>query len=342
MVSLNQHHEKAEDVLRVSGLATHYALPNGRVLRSVNDVSLFVRAGEAVALVGESGCGKSTTALSIMRLVKSPGFIQSGSILLGNRELTALSEPEMRRLRGRDLAMVFQNPTTYLNPTMRIGAQLAESAKLHLGINGAVAWERAVEILDAVRIANAPAVSRKYPHELSGGMNQRALIALALICEPRLLILDEPTTALDVTIQREVIDLIREIRDKTGMAMIFITHDLGLVAELCDRAYVMYAGSVVEHGTIENIFNEPSHPYTRALLRSVQSLTACVGAGREGEIYAIEGSVPDLSFDVAGCAFANRCPERLPSCETLKPHPVVVKEGHSCMCLRRVSEHCLA
>jgi peptide/nickel transport system ATP-binding protein len=331
--------EGAREILRISHLATHYGLPDSRVLRSVNDVSLVVRSHETIALVGESGCGKSTTALSIMRLVKRPGFIRSGSIQFEGVELTTLSEPSMRRLRGGELAMIFQNPTTYLNPIMRIGSQLAESAQLHLGLSRSVAWKRAVEMLDSVRIPNSAAVSRNYPHELSGGMNQRVLIALALICEPRLLILDEPTTALDVTIQREVIDLIREMRDRTGMAMIFITHDLGLVAELCDRAYVMYAGNVVEHGRTVDIFAQPTHPYTRGLLRSVRSLTSGLSTGGVNEMHVIEGSVPDLSLEVAGCAFASRCTERLEVCETVTPALVTQGPDQGCACLRYAPEH---
>lgn len=313
-------------LLKVEDLRTHYRLPDGRAVHSVDGVSLDVAAGEIVAIVGESGCGKSTTALSILRLIRPPGHIAGGRVLFNGVDLVGLPEERMREVRGKDIGMVFQNPVTYLNPVERVGDQIAEAAILHLGLGRKEARAKVLEMLVQVKIPAPERVADSYPHELSGGMNQRVLIAIAMICRPALVILDEPTTALDVTIQREIINLIRDLKTRLGVSMIFITHDFGLVAELADRVYIMYAGCVVEHGSVFDVFREPLHPYTQALLGAVLSINEY-----KETLVSIEGSVPDLKAPPAGCRFQSRCPRAVPECASpppLKEH----RQGHAAAC----------
>lgn len=316
-------------LLKVSGLRTHYYRPGTTPLRSVDGVDLTVMPGEVVALVGESGCGKSTTAMSIMGLIGKPGKIVGGSIEFAGTDLVHLSPAEMRKLRGRELSIVFQNPNTYLNPVMRIGDQIAESAALHLGISRKEAGRRAIEVLEQVRVTAPERVARSYPYELSGGMNQRVLIAIAIVCKPNLIILDEPTTALDVMVQREILGLLRRLKESRERSMIFITHDFGLVAELADRVYVMYAGRVVEHGDVFQIFSAPRHPYTQALMKSVPSMTEIVDL-----LQSIDGSVPDLGSSIPGCLFAPRCSHAVDRCRAETPVMEPISQTNSVACWR--------
>ncbi len=313
-------------LLKVEDLRTRYSLPDGGAVHSVDGVSLDVAVGEIVAIVGESGCGKSTTALSILRLIRPPGRIAGGRVLFNGVDLVGLPEERMQEIRGKDIGMVFQNPVTYLNPVERVGDQIAEAAILHLGLGRKEARAKVLEMLVQVRIPAPERVADSYPHELSGGMNQRVLIAIAMICRPALVILDEPTTALDVTIQREIINLIRDLKTRLGVSMIFITHDFGLVAELADRVYIMYAGCVVEHGSVFDVFRAPLHPYTQALLGAVLSINEY-----KETLVSIEGSVPDLKAPPVGCRFQSRCPHAMPKCESpppLKEH----RQGHAAAC----------
>lgn len=318
-----------DPLLKVSGLRTHYYRPGATPLRSVDGVDLTVMPGEVVALVGESGCGKSTTAMSIMGLIGKPGKIVGGTIEFAGTDLVNLSPAEMRKLRGRALSIVFQNPNTYLNPVMRVGDQIAESAAQHLGINRREALRRAIEVLEQVRVTAPERVARSYPYELSGGMNQRVLIAIAIVCQPNLIILDEPTTALDVMVQREILGLLRRLKESRERSMIFITHDFGLVAELADRVYVMYAGRVVEHGDVFQIFSAPRHPYTQALMKSVPSMTEIVDS-----LQSIDGSVPDLGSTIPGCLFAPRCKQVLDRCRTEAPVMERASDGSGVACWR--------
>jgi len=287
----------------------------GRALRAVDDVSFEVRKGETLGLVGESGSGKSLTAYSILRLVQPPGRIASGRVLFQGRDLLALPEREMRKVRGAGIALIFQEPMTALNPVFTVGDQIAEAMLVHGLATRAEAKRRAVELLDAVRVAEPDRRVRDYPHQLSGGMRQRVLIAMALACRPSLVIADEPTTALDVTIQAQILDLLREMREAFDLSMLLISHDLGIIAGSADRIAVMYAGRLVEQGPVRDVFRSPAHPYTKALLASIPS-----GAtGRR--LKAIEGSVPPLTELPRGCAFAPRCPDALPQCQ-LEPPPI--------------------
>jgi oligopeptide transport system ATP-binding protein len=293
----------AAPLLEVRGLATYFFTSAG-VVRAVDDVSFQVAPGEALGLVGESGCGKSVTVLSLMRLVPSPpGRTVAGEVLFEGRDLLKLSEEEMRRVRGAELAMIFQDPMTSLNPVLPIGLQIVESLEFHKGMPKAAARRRAADLLDLVGI---PAASRRlddYPHQFSGGMRQRVMIAIAISCEPKLLIADEPTTALDVTIQAQILDLLRRLRRDLGMGLVLITHDLGVVAGMCDRVHVMYAGRIVEAALAEDAFDDPRHPYTLGLLNSVPRIDSAIGA----KLTPIEGMPPDLVDDHVGCPFAPRC-----------------------------------
>ena len=287
----------------------------GRALRAVDDVSFEVRKGETLGLVGESGSGKSLTAYSILRLVQPPGRIASGRVLFQGRDLLALPEREMRKVRGAGIALIFQEPMTALNPVFTVGDQIAEAMLVHGLATRAEAKRRAVELLDAVRVAEPDRRVRDYPHQLSGGMRQRVLIAMAIACRPSLVIADEPTTALDVTIQAQILDLLREMREAFDLSMLLISHDLGIIAGSADRIAVMYAGRLVEQGPVRDVFRSPAHPYTKALLASIPS-----GAtGRR--LKAIDGSVPPLTELPRGCAFAPRCPDALPQCQ-LEPPPI--------------------
>jgi oligopeptide transport system ATP-binding protein len=290
-------------LLDVRDLTTQFFTGAG-VVRAVDGVSFSLAAGEAIGLVGESGCGKSVTALSIMRLVPSPpGRTVAGQVLFDGRDLLRLDEPSLRRVRGGEVAMIFQDPMTSLNPVLPIGLQIAESLEFHRGMTRAAARRRAVELLDLVGIPAAHRRLDAYPHQFSGGMRQRVMIAMAISCEPKLLIADEPTTALDVTIQAQILDLLRRLRRELGMALILITHDLGVVAGICDRVNVMYAGKIVESATVDDSFADPRHPYTLGLLGSVPRIDRPLGA----KLTPIEGMPPDLVEEPPGCAFAPRC-----------------------------------
>jgi oligopeptide/dipeptide ABC transporter ATP-binding protein len=316
-------------LLDVRHLSTQFTTRGG-VVRAVDDVSWDVREGETVALVGESGCGKSVSALSVMRLVSAPaGRIVAGEIWFRGKDLLRLSEEEMRRVRGREIAMVFQEPMTSLNPVLSVGRQLTEGLEIHLGADTERARARAEELLGLVGIADPARRLRQYPHQFSGGMRQRLMIAMALACEPALVLADEPTTALDVTIQAQILELMKSLSRRLGVAMLMITHNLGVVARYADRVNVMYAGRIVEQGTARDVYARPQHPYTLGLLRSVPRLDA----PRRERLNPIEGHPPDLSRLPAGCAFAPRCAFRVERCLRERPelHPVG-DAGHVSAC----------
>jgi oligopeptide/dipeptide ABC transporter ATP-binding protein len=297
-------------LLEVRNLTTQFATRAG-VVRAVDGVSWDVGEGETVALVGESGCGKSVSALSIMRLVAEPaGRIVGGEILFQGRNLLALSEEEMRRVRGRQIAMVFQEPMTSLNPVLTVGRQLTEGLEIHLGLTVAAARQRAVELLALVGIPDPERRLPQYPHQFSGGMRQRMMIAMALACNPSLVLADEPTTALDVTIQAQILELMKDLSRRLRVAMLIITHNLGVVARYADRVNVMYAGRIIERGTARELYAHPRHPYTLGLLRSVPRLDE----PRRERLAPIEGQPPDLARLAPGCAFAPRCPFRVERC----------------------------
>jgi oligopeptide/dipeptide ABC transporter ATP-binding protein len=307
--------EEMSFVLQVRSLRSYFHTRAG-VVRAVDGVDLDVGAGQTVGLVGESGCGKSVTALSIMRLVDPPGRIETGShILFAGRDLAELEEDELREIRGNEISMVFQEPMSSLNPVLSIGDQIAEVVRLHRRVGAGAARERALQLLDMVGI---PVPARRlgdYPHQLSGGMRQRVMIAMALACEPKLLIADEPTTALDVTIQAQILELLRGLRERLGMAMLLITHDLGVVAEMCDEVAVMYAGRIVELGSAGALFSRPQHPYTEALLHSIPML----GMRQSEPLKVIQGVVPNPLSWPPGCRFASRCDYRFDRCEREDP-----------------------
>ena len=312
-------------MLAVSHLTTVFDLRSGPA-RAVDDVSFEIAAGETLGLVGESGSGKSVTALSVLRLVEPPGRIAGGRIVFKGRDLLALSESEMRRIRGAEISLIFQEPMTALNPVFTVGNQIAEALLVHGRASRHDARARAIELLEAVRIPSAGTRVDDYPHQLSGGMRQRVLIAAAIACKPSLVIADEPTTALDVTIQAEVLDLLREMKATLGLSLLLITHDLGVVAETADRVAVMYAGRIVEQGPVRSIFRNPQHPYTRGLLSSLPG-------GTEGRrLKAIEGAVPLLGAFPSGCAFHPRCPDRFGPCSSVPPPDFVVGGEHRTKC----------
>jgi len=292
-------------LLEIKNLKTHFPTREG-VVRAVNDVSFHIDEGELLGLVGESGCGKSITALSVMRLISPPGEIVQGSIKFNGRELIEASEREMRELRGNDIAMIFQDPMTSLNPVYTVGEQIAEALRLHRNLSRNDAWDAAIQSMKEVAIPSPSRRIKDYPHQLSGGMRQRVMIAMALACEPELLIADEPTTALDVTIQAQILELLNELRQTRKLAVLLITHDLGVVAETADRVCVMYTGKIVEEAGVEEIFANPKHPYTQGLLESVPKLTEDeIGKGRR--LSTIEGVVPSPTELPDGCHFAPRC-----------------------------------
>jgi peptide/nickel transport system ATP-binding protein len=312
-------------LLDVRHLTTGFEGPTGLV-RVVDDVSFFVRRGETLGLVGESGCGKSVTALSIMRLVQPPGRIVAGSIALSGRDLLALPEREMREVRGAQVSLIFQEPSTALNPVFSVGDQIAEAMLVHGRATPREARARVVDLLGAVRIPDPERRARDYPHQLSGGMRQRVLIAIALACRPLLVIADEPTTALDVTIQAEILDLLREMKAAFDLSLLLITHDLGVIAEMANRVAVMYAGRIVEQGLVRQIFSEAAHPYTKGLLASVLRRAP----GRR--LPAIDGTVPDMAALPPGCAFAPRCASRMAVCDHTPPGSVRLAADHLVSC----------
>ena len=302
-------------LLEIKGLSTHYVSARGtRVVRAVDDVSLRVDAGETLGIVGESGSGKSTLALTILRLLPPAARIASGEILFEGEDLVKKSDSEMRRVRGKRIAMILQDPMASLNPLFTIGDQVAEPMRVHEGIGRRAAWGRARDLLKSVRIPAPETRVKQYPHEMSGGMRQRIVGAIGISCEPRLLIADEPTTSLDLTIQAQYLNLLRELQKAHGLALIFITHNLGIVAKMCDQLAVMYAGRMVESGPVSQIFNSPSHPYTEALLSSIPRMT-----DSRRRLTAIDGQPPDLAALPAGCAFAPRCPRAFDRCREETP-----------------------
>lgn len=299
---------------------------------AVQDVSFTIDRGETLCVVGESGCGKSVTALSILRLISPPGRIHSGEVLFNSRDLLKLSESEMRAVRGNDIAMIFQDPMTSLNPVYTVGEQIAEAVRLHRKVSRKEAWNLTIEEMRDVAIPAPEMRIRSYPHEMSGGMRQRVMIAMALACNPELLIADEPTTALDVTIQAQILDLLRELRERRNLGLLLITHDLGVVAETADRVAVMYAGQIIEEGGVFDIFQRPSHPYTRGLLRAVPRLQA--GGSSGSRLETIEGMVPSPREWPRGCRFAPRCDFVEPECEVGSIQLCEIETNHETRCRR--------
>jgi peptide/nickel transport system ATP-binding protein len=327
----------AEPLLQVEHLTTGFPGPSGTLV-AVNDVSFSIRPGETLCLVGESGSGKSLTAFSILRLVPAPGRVLGGAIRFGERDLLTLSEDQMCDVRGADIALIFQEPMTALNPVFTVGDQIAESLVVHGRMDWRHARAEAVRLMESVRIPGAAARARDYPHQLSGGQRQRVLIAMALACKPRLVIADEPTTALDVTIQAQILDLLRQLQAEHGLALLLITHDLGVVAEMADRVAVMYAGRIVEQGPVDAICTSPQHPYTKGLLASLPG-SASEGRGLKAEgragrrLHAIEGTVPSLVDLPPGCAFEPRCTEREDVCREAVPALVTIGDDRAARCV---------
>ncbi len=300
-----------DTILEIKDLHTHFFTAEG-VGRAVDGVSFHVNRGETLGLVGESGCGKSVTSLSILRLIPNPpGRIVSGNIIFNQQDLLQLSEKEMRSIRGNKISMIFQEPMTALNPVFTVGEQIAEVFRIHRKMKRREAFDSAVEMMDKVRIAAPRARAKEYPHQLSGGMRQRIMIAMALACDPDLLIADEPTTALDVTVQAQILALMDDLQQRTGAAILLITHDLGVIAETADRVAVMYAGQVVEQAPVKQIFSDPLHPYTRGLLRSIPRTTHA----DQTRLNVIPGTVPSAAHYPSGCRFNPRCSERLDICD---------------------------
>jgi len=317
------------NLLEVRDLRTQFFTQDG-VVHAVNGISYDLGEGECLGIVGESGCGKSVSVLSVMRLIADPpGKIVGGEVFFRGRDLRGLSEDEMRYIRGAEIAMIFQEPMTSLNPVLTIGFQIVEALKLHQGMNTREARDRAAELLEMVGIPEAAAHLDDYPHQFSGGMRQRVMIAMALSCNPALLIADEPTTALDVTIQAQIVDLVKRLRDKLGMAVIWITHDLGVIAGLAERVIVMYAGYIVEEASVKDLYGRPRHPYTIGLLGSLPRLDT---AGGSGKLTSVRGQPPDQIFLPEGCPFAVRCDYATEQCEREMPPLEVVSVGHQVAC----------
>ena len=318
----------SEPLLSLEHLSAHYVSQQGaRVVPAVDDVTLSLAAGGTLGIVGESGSGKSTLALTILRLLPPAARIVSGRMMFEGENLLDKSDAEMRRVRGKRIAMILQDPMASLNPLFSIGNQVGEPLRVHEGASRASAWQRAVALLKSVRIASPETRVSQFPHEMSGGMRQRIVGAIGISCEPRLLIADEPTTSLDLTIQAQYLNLLRDLQREHGLALIFITHNLGIVAKMCDQLAVMYAGRVVEQGPVSRIFSAPVHPYTKALLGSIPRMTD----NRE-HLTAIEGQPPDLSSLPPGCAFAPRCPTAFARCRVEAPPEVAIDEGRTARC----------
>jgi oligopeptide/dipeptide ABC transporter ATP-binding protein len=322
--------ESRQSLLEVRGLRTWFHTRHG-VAKAVDGIDFGVAEGEVLCIVGESGCGKSVTALSVLRLVAPPGRVESGEILFDDRDLLELSHAEMAELRGDDISMIFQDPTSSLNPVAQVGAQISEMYEIHRQMKRNAGLERAIDMLKRVGIPDPERRAKAYPHEMSGGMAQRVMIAMALACEPRLLIADEPTTALDVTIQAQILDLMRELQSESGTATVLITHDLGVVGEMADRVAVMYAGEIVEETDVHTLFHAPKHPYTQALIVSIPVL----GEVRE-ELAVIPGTVPNLIDLPRGCRFASRCRARLEHdleiCTEQQPELREIAPNHRARC----------
>jgi oligopeptide/dipeptide ABC transporter ATP-binding protein len=319
------------DLLTVENLQTYFFTDAG-VVRAVDGVSFRIAPGETLGVVGESGCGKTVTALSILRLVPDPpGRIVGGRVAFEGTELLALDPERMRKMRGSAISMIFQEPMTSLNPVFTVGDQIAEGVRLHQRLSRRAAWEKAVEMLRLVQMPDPERRVREYPHQLSGGMRQRVMIAMALSCGPRLLIADEPTTALDVTIQAQILELLVRLKEEMGMAVMLITHDLGVIADTAQRVVVMYAGRVVEEASVRDLFANPRHPYTQGLLNSIPSLGK--GAGKRERLKAIPGLVPSLLDLPPGCRFSDRCHLAVPECRAAEPELRQVGANHRARCI---------
>ena len=315
-------------LLELDNVSTHYVSARGtRVVRAVEEVSLRVEAGETLGIVGESGSGKTTLALTILRLLPPAARITSGRLMFEGEDLLLKSDAEMRRVRGKRVAMILQDPMASLNPLFTIGDQVAEPIRVHEGASRAAAWSRAGELLKAVRIPSPKERLHQHPHEMSGGMRQRIVGAIGISCGPRMLIADEPTTSLDLTIQAQYLKLLRELQRTHGLALIFITHNLGIVAKMCDQLAVMYAGRVVETGPVKDVFRTPAHPYTRALLSSIPRMS-----DKCQRLTAIEGQPPDLAALPPGCAFAPRCPSAFERCRAVAPPAFELGDGRTARC----------
>ncbi len=324
--------ENASPLLEVKGLKTYFYTEDG-VVQAINGVDFVIRPGEVVGLVGESGSGKSVTSLSIMGLLSSSGKIVAGQIIFAGRDLAALPESELVKLRGAELSMIFQQPSSCLNPVFRIGDQIAETIMVHQSLSKQQAWRQAVEMLRKVGIPDPEKRAMAFPHEISGGQAQRVMIAMALSCLPKLLIADEPTTALDVTIQAQILDLMRKLRSETGTAILLITHDMGVIAEICDSVAVMYAGQIVEYANVVTLFEQPLHPYTEGLLAAIPVLGAV-----QDTLAVIPGSVPNLIDLPPGCKFAPRCPYVKDLCTAAEPPLLELQPGHRARCFMRQPE----
>jgi len=316
-----------EAVLSVSDLKTSFGTPDGTVY-AVNGVSFDLKPGEFLGVVGESGSGKSVTMMSVLRLIPMPpGEIDSGKAMFDNRDLLTMEDEELRRVRGGEIGFIFQDPMTSLNPVLTIGRQIAESVKLHVGSNDDDAEDRAAELLTLVGIPDAQQRLKNYPHELSGGMRQRVMIAMALSCTPKVIIADEPTTALDVTIQAQIIELIRDLRERLNTSVIWITHDLGVIAGLADRVVVMYGGKIVEEANVADLYGHPAHPYTQGLLESLPRLDM-----KDQELVSIKGQPPSLYSEPTGCSFAPRCPHAYERCYDEVPQLNEIGSDHKVAC----------
>ena len=318
-------------LLQVENLQTHFGTPDG-VVRAVEGLSFHVQSGETLAIVGESGCGKSVTSMSILRLIQEPPGKIAGAIRFMGENLLEKTEVEMRKIRGNSISMIFQEPMTSLNPVLTVGHQIGETFQLHQGMSAKQAEEKAVDMLTLVGIPAPGRRVREYPHQLSGGMRQRVMIAMALACNPKLLIADEPTTALDVTIQAQILDLMRDLKTRLGSAIMLITHDLGVVAEMAQRVVVMYAGRKVEEGAVEDIYAKPRHPYTRGLIGAVPKLGSSLVEGGRSKLTEIPGLVPSLRQKIVGCAFAGRCELATDICRTIAPAIEEKAPGHLVAC----------
>jgi peptide/nickel transport system ATP-binding protein len=317
-------------LLEIENLQTHFRTPDG-VNRAVDGLSLKIEAGQTLAIVGESGCGKSVTAMSVLRLIPEPPGKIGGRITFGGRDLLSLSTADMRAIRGNDISMIFQEPMTSLNPVLTVGRQIREPLRLHQKLDGTAAQKRAVEMLAMVGIPEPQRRVDEYPHQMSGGMRQRVMIAMALACNPKLLIADEPTTALDVTVQAQILDLMRDLKRRVGAAIMLITHDLGVVAEVAEHVVVMYAGRKVEEAPATQLFANPRHPYTQGLLGAVPKLGSSL-AGQSGRLSEIPGLVPSLKQRIVGCVFAGRCAQATDLCRQAAPALELKAPGHLAAC----------
>jgi len=316
-------------LLNVCELRTYFHTTKG-IAKAVDGVSFSVKKGETLGIIGESGCGKTVTALSILRLISQPpGKIESGNIFFQKRDILSLPIEKMRKIRGKEISMVFQDPMTSLNPVFKIGNQIAEMISLHQGFSRKESFKKAVDIMNLVGIPSAEKRAFDYPHQMSGGMRQRVMIAMALSCKPKLLIADEPTTALDVTIQAQILDLMLKLKNDTGASIILITHDMGVIAETVQNVAVMYAGKIIEHATVTELFRNPSHPYTQSLLKSIPSIDKI---DRKYKLKVIPGVVPNLINLPLGCKYSNRCDKSFQKCQKKEPPLVEVAPNHKCRC----------